>query len=560
MINEDTPTSHTRPSDGITLLTSRNAAYADVSIVDRGQIEVRLHYPIDGEEERQRYQMDLYLFVPSALGVDAQSHRRSDFYRNLVTYFSFGVPRISVDQIGVGVTKGPLVARILRALAELGPAPAPDSVDRLSGDLRMLGCVVGMLVEKQSDAVVAKIKHLRTWSDALPEGAIQSLRSRTNSMIADARTMMGHVHDLEPAVERGAVPPGVREVYRWVREHLSLLVESEWTRIIAYLDKDPMLAGALGDVRAELARTIVAERSIRTDRALSANVTEDVEYVNYRTKTLEKFVRSVLFLEIARGEDGGKIAETVATIAAGAAMLMSTIIAALAQQVYGVNTMPFIVIVVVAYMLKDRSKEWIKRLALPHLSRFHADYKVSIQDKRSGEIVGRCRELVSFVEAARLPPEVFARRHQDPTNTLEIRSKPESVIRYEKQIELHSARIQSIYSDVNLVEDVIRLKVSDLVQRADDSEQIIRAYRPERDAVEVTPCASTYHLNIVVVQREVQTGTTVVMGKACVVLGKHGARRVLGADVHKARSAGTGPLHVPDDPLTRPIPDSAARA
>src|SRR5262249_14463243 len=146
--------------------------------------------------------------------------------------------------------------------------------------------------------------------------------------------------------------------------------------------------------------------------------------------------------------------------------------------------------------------------------------------------------LFSFVDPAKLPPEVFAGRHEDPTNSLEIQSKRESIMRYERQIELYGARIQSLYSDVNVRQDVIRFKVSDLVQRADGSEQLVRAYRPDRDAVEVTPCANTYHLNVVVVEREEGSASAVVMGRARVVLGKQGAKRVEGGPVRTPQRRG----------------------
>src|SRR5262249_54960013 len=161
------------------------------------------------------------------------------------------------------------------------------------------------------------------------------------------------------------------------------------------------------EVRSEIVGIVIAEQRTRTPPGARVSVpgsAESAEYLLYRTKTLEKFVRSVLFLEIARGVDGVQIAETVAAIAAGVAMLLSTMIAAFAQRFYRVDTMPFVVIVVVAYMLKDRVKEWIKRLAMPRVSRYHADYRVNLQDERSGVTVGNCRELFSFVSPARLPP------------------------------------------------------------------------------------------------------------------------------------------------------------
>src|SRR5262249_4934888 len=150
-------------------------------------------------------------------------------------------------------------------------------------------------------------------------------RARVEAMMMDARAMMARVREIEPSISAASLPAPVQDVYRWVVDHLSLTLELEWTRVIAHLDHDPVIAAALADIRAALVSVVLAEQRARTTfRSPVADSVENAEHLNYRAGVLKKFVRSVLFLELARGQDGRRITEAVAAIAAGTAMLIST--------------------------------------------------------------------------------------------------------------------------------------------------------------------------------------------------------------------------------------------
>lgn len=510
--------------------TARGAGDTTVSFLDRSQLEIRLHYAINDARERNRYRVEAYFFVPSALGLTAQTYGRADFYRDMLTYFSFGVPRVPVSAIAAGREPGALVRRALKLLAEARERPDPPRVERASWELRLLGCMVGGHMEEGARALGVEIKALRGRSGAAPTAAAADLRARARALLADARAMMLQVRDLSPHVRDPALPAPLREVYRWVDEHLSLTLESEWTRLVDYLDRDPEATAELGDIRGALVDGISAEQRLRAIAGyrslLGPDDAQGAEYFNYRAGVLKKFVRSVLYLELARGEEGRKIAELAASIAAGTAMLVSTVIATVSHEAYGLNTTPFVLILVVTYILKDRIKDWLKRFVVLKASRWSADYSVHIQDKRSAEILGRCREVFSFVPAAKLPREVLACRHEDPGNIIEIESKPESVMRYEKQVRLYARRIRALYREVEAVHDVIRLDMTDLLQRADGSERRIRLYRPEADGVEIIRCTNTYHLNVVLLRRSEEDREATIVGRVRVVLDKEGIKRV----------------------------------
>ncbi|MEM9488734.1 MAG: hypothetical protein AAGC55_06295 [Myxococcota bacterium] len=500
-----------------------------VSVVDKKVIEFRLHYPLNEKKKVSRYRLSLYLFVPAKLGINKHTYHSGDFYRDLQTYFSFDPPSSVVSQIAVDSGPGPLLSRIIRQSLELWPTPAPGRVERISGDLRLLGCIVGAHIQAAADSLAADIKMLGERTGAISEQSVIEIRAGVKGLLADLAVMVPRIRDLAVRLEDSLVPDVVQEVYRWVAAHITLTIEAECTRVVDYLDRDSELARRLADVRTSLVDVITAEQTEQFHAGYLRPLDGDpstADYYNYRRRVVKEFVRSVLFLDVARGKDGRPIAEMAAAIAAGSAMLFSSIMLMLTQMRYGFYTTPFVLIIVFTYILKDRIKDWMKRYVLSKASPLHSDYSIELQDKRSGENIGRCRELFSFVSSSKLPRNVFESRHDEPKNIVEIQSKPEAIIRYDKRVALHSGRRLLRYPVSNSVQDVIRIDLSEILQRAKSSERPIRVYQPDRDVVDMVSSTNTYHLNMVLVERAKGAQEGTVIGRVRVVSNKDGIKRI----------------------------------
>ena len=210
---------------------------------------------------------------------------------------------------------------------------------------------------------------------------------------------------------------------------------------------------------------------------------------------------SVLFLEISKNQEGNRLFDLVAAVAAGVSMAIATLGGLWAQQRYINSTWPFLAAVVLLYMLKDRMKEWLKTFFSRKMTGVLADWSVRIRDSQHGLDIGRCREAFGFLRPDQVPPEVAALRHRQARTSIEATGKPEAVLKYEKEITLDGRVVGKLGGLHHEINDIIRFNLSRFLAQADDPVTPVIVYDPVSDRVEEVACPKVYHLNAVFVLR-----------------------------------------------------------
>ena len=182
------------------------------------------------------------------------------------------------------------------------------------------------------------------------------------------------------------------------------------------IDAEPELGRPSTPSRRRLTTAVTAEQRHRVERRLSRGLGRRRQqgYV-YRKGALKKFMSSVLFLEAASAAPRVEASPNSSPgIAAGVAMLFSTVAAIWSQSAYGVNSFPFVVAMVIAYVFKDRIKEWLRTYFSAKLTRRLYDHDVD--DPRPAQ---RHRGRRALPRVVRLlvrrpgPQEVYESRHGD---------------------------------------------------------------------------------------------------------------------------------------------------
>ena len=237
------------------------------------------------------------------------------------------------------------------------------------------------------------------------------------------------------------------------------------------------------------------------------------------------------------------VAQLIAAIAAGSAMLLSTVLAIWSQELYGINTFPFVVALVLGYMLKDRMKDWMRSYFSAKIGRWLYDRSAKIMDPLTGVMVGRCRESFNFVPAGQVPSLVWRRRHVRAEGAVETEHKRESVMRYVKHITLAGRRIDRQVVRASDITDIVRFDVSRFLVRMDDRKQRIPIYDPETDSVRTAKLNKRYHVNVVLVLRAADRNV-LQMERYRFVLDKSGLKELQQDD-----EEGTVIIHAPDRSL-----------
>ncbi|MFO7563752.1 MAG: hypothetical protein R6X02_13995 [Enhygromyxa sp.] len=504
-----------------------------VGVHDSNHFELKLDYCLDSIRSRSEYKVECYLFVPRALGINRHSYPRDQFYSDVQGYIRFKTPVIGLRTLADA--SDPLSP--LGIIDSSSDALRHDPGDRvlrrrLSHELRMFGCIARAQLR---DRTVALIEAIRCSPDE--PAALEQLRAMVDRLLADLTVLLGAWRqrrtEFVPSStatgsarpSAGELPVDVCETYACVDEYLSQVLERRLTRLVAELDEREPLA----ELRARLCEELLAERRYRDSSGYVGPDDGDAEAYVYRRGMLKKLVNSVLWLETSKQKEGRGLGNLGAAIAAGAAMAFALVAAVLGARAgshwFVADTWSFVLAGTITYIFKDRIKDWLKGFFSSKTGRWLADYATEIRDPVSGRDIGRCRESFGYYEPEAVPPEVRALRHAQAKSTVEIESKPEIVIKYEKDVRLSSARlIERLHFGDYEINDIMRFCVTQFLLRADDPIVKTPVYDPERDTVTRRDLHKTYHLNLVMVMRS--AGCPAALQRIRVVFDKHGIRRL----------------------------------
>eukprot|EP00891_Asterochloris_glomerata_P002715 jgi/Astpho2/2715/fgenesh1_pg.00050_%23_29_t len=120
---------------------------------------------------------------------------------------------------------------------------------------------------------------------------------------------------------------------------------------------------------------------------------------------------------------------------------------------------PYLAIIVVGYVLKDRIKEWGKRYLQPLAGWFGVDFpdrRVRIVGTH-GQHVGHCMEWVRITDDTKVDRRVLELRHRDKGFVPAQRhaTKPERVMAYRKKVEINWRKLDPKLQGVNGLDDLM---------------------------------------------------------------------------------------------------------
>jgi len=517
-------------------------------IHDDNQVELKLDYAFNGDSKWTRYQTEVFFFVPKSLGITKQSYDQKQFFSDTQAYIRFQTPKMPLAAIVDPATGKSPLGRI-RALVssplerEFGHEQGP-----LSRELRMFGCVVRANLRDTVIAACARLEELDTRSTGR-ERRIGNITESVERIADEIDAVCEAFRNLRPDVVGVRCPSWLREHFEHVDEFVSITVESYMTELLAAIQRRNLrdkrkLRELTDDMWKRLARTISREQLHRESLGYATNLSRDDgrnSFVN-RASALKKFMTSVLFLKIEPRKSGVSFLQVAAGVAAALAMAFSMGAMFLSERLWGMNSLPFVVAVLIAYVFKDRIKDWVKSFFSIKMARFMPDRSMDVVDPSSEMTVGHCRETFSYLEDSRVPDSVKRWRYAESSSIFfEAEYNPEVVLHYVKDVRILGKRIGEAESRRQGINDIIRWNVSSFLSRMDDPERQVEYL--DRDSLELRTaiCSKRYDVNVVLVLKE--SGRPVSVQKFLVVLDRTGIHALEAVALNgSVGGAGTDPV------------------
>lgn len=310
--------------------------------------------------------------------------------------------------------------------------------------------------------------------------------------------------------------------YLWADEAVSLLNEKQ--AIDLY-----MACSHLGDELQEVLGLLLAfSRDEAEYRNLQSYPSggDNPELIQYRKAVLKKWTQSALYLipEVSRWPM--RVSQILAGTAAAVAMAFATLASIFAEKTYLKNSMQWALIVIIAYVFKDRIKEWLRAFFNAVLPKMMADEISSFLSPKSTSKICSSRIRLHYEEPQDLPSKVKDIR-KDKTNPFKDMLPDENVLHYVRNLVMHPLTKHKMERDKFPRENnftlVTRIRIDDFLKEMDDPKDIVFRMDPNADELDQLNSERVYHLHMVIRERalkedlDIYSHYTIVLNKAGIV-------------------------------------------
>jgi len=445
-----------------------------LKVHDRYQVEIKFEYPISKDRPRESFRVDTYFYIPNSLGIRPDSYAQNEFYQDLQTYTRYGTPTIPLEALlDEKNDRSPFSRVAAQKQALLTGQGHAEAAQRVEYELRILGCIFRGETRAQGRRISVCLA-----KPGLHPKDFQDAAAMCGRFLAESTQVVAHLRELQRTFLIPNLPKHVDRAFRYVDESMSVQLESVCGKVyrsFAQVAEDAPVE-ALEAAR-KLATAMQSEESYRREAGYPTAVdtsngpaaARSNEYFLYRIGVLKKYVQSTLFLSVEKHQGSRSLLYTIYATAAMGAMSFFVILLWLLQDIAPINSIPYMFLAVVAYAFKDRIKESLKRYFSERMTGILRDRESELLDRApSRSVVGRIAEAVSFLPLERVPIAVQEKRAPDELFDLAEDSAPETIIKYQKTIELYSDEVFKLHQRVDHLNEIVRFNVRKLLVRMDD--------------------------------------------------------------------------------------------
>ena len=466
---------------------------------DRYNFEAKIDYTLDLALPKNTYFLTFYFYVPKSLKISPTTYSKNDFYADMYTYIRFRNPRFTLAELlDPGNRLSPLW-QIRSSIDIMRNSVTSELVDRkIIYEIRMLGTIFRTCVKAEVLALA------RILFPGKNNGFVEIDR-RIEEFLDELRNFDRSFSALGEELLAFRISRELRETFFFARDLISLDLQNHLTLLLdAYRKQKGKVAKTVADRIIGIIEEKKKTRTIHGSPLVRSPSSTNEEFT-YWEGILKKYFQGVLYLEVRDKDAKEKALQFFYAVAAGVAMFLSLVLGFwIGMKFSNQQSMGFILALVFAYIVKDRTKEIIRVYSNRLIRHFFHDRRFEIIDPASGEDIGIVRETVRFMTPGDVPPEIRRERGSGHITVVEAKGKPEEVIVYEKEVVIDTRKISRRHTRHRDINDIIRFNIRKFIQYADDPFHVDKVWDSESKKIRRIRCAKVYHLNLII-RLETQT-------------------------------------------------------
>lgn len=450
-------------------------------------LETKLVLPIP---ETHKYERELhyYLFSPPQLYVNKSTYTETRMLHKFQSHGRYSSPELTLEELldeNNAISPLTLLKRYTESLAK----DASSVVERT------------VIYELQSLANAVRHENkasLHDCKDMARLGMVTDLKVtledwyRNTLLIHDSiRSMLDTLHDVLPVEER------LYTAYLWADEAISLLNEKQAVELYMACSS---LSEQLQEVLSLLLSFFRDEAEYRKIRNYISGG-DNPELIQYRKAALKKWTQSALYLTPQISRWPMRVSQVLAGTAAAVAMAFATLASIFAEKNFLRNSMQWVLIVIIAYVFKDRIKEWLRSFFKAVLPKMMADEISSFLSAKSNSKICSSRIRLHYERAQNLPQRIKEMR-VDKTNPFKDMLPEDNVIHYVRNLVMHPLTKHKVDRDMFPRENnftlVTRIRLDDFLKEMDDPTDIVFRMDPNADELDQLDSERVYHMHLII--------------------------------------------------------------
>ena len=323
------------------------------SLIERHDLynfESKIDYTLEKTEKKKTsYLLATYFFIPSALQVNKDSYSKEQFFSDINNRIRFKTPKMSIEGILDKRNELSPINTILKALKDIEYGKSnTDIITKIQRELCLLADIIKVSLRDQFKYIQNNYHNLKKQYN-IPE--------MINSYLESVNKLQEKLELMGDKFLMSKIPIELREAFQFADDYISLQIE-QWVTGSLNIFKDVFNQEIKNQMIAVIEKEQRHREKLKSPLIILEN--ENNETFSYQEGIMKKYVQSVLYLEKKKKDPKSRSLEIFYSVAAGVAMFFSLFFGFLILSFFAMYSIPFIIAIVVIYMLKDRIKDNIR--------------------------------------------------------------------------------------------------------------------------------------------------------------------------------------------------------
>jgi len=417
-------------------------------IHDKFSVEFKMGFSGGQQDRVSDFTVNSWFFVPNSLNINSDTYSKEQFYRDVSSNIRLITPTFELSELA-SENKMPL-KNLQAATIRVLSTPNAFSLQEFDLQVKMYASIFKSSLRDATNRIRNRLVENDETLKTTVMNYVRHLHAVTRAFRCVGDQIKGQHTAAYAIFSHGD---------EFISHQIGIQVLNAYMSIPAGKDEERSLLNGL--IQDELDYKKKCHYSYADNQDTPAS-----RELIHRHSLLKKYMASVLYLKTDTTEDGAAMRELSFSLAAGLAMLISMLIALPFQKYLGNYPSLIFIILIVAYMFKDRIKEFARRKFVHHMKAKYFDHKCTMKFMDSD--IGWIKEGVDFINDAQTLPEVLDIRNRSALEK-DNRLFQEKIILYRKQVHIETKVLseQNEYS-FSGINDIMRFHIQQFTLKMDD--------------------------------------------------------------------------------------------